>query len=154
MRRWRIRSETTPLDRNARAMDMLRKILNAHPHPASDAGDVALECVYAAAQCAEVCSTCADACLSEPNAAALTECIRLNQDCADLCGVTARVIARAGHRDRATLDALLEACVAACRACAAECARHAEDMEHCAICAQMCRKCEEACARMQEALVA
>ncbi len=138
-------------------MDMLRKILRAHPHPASDAGDVALECAYAAAQCAEVCSTCADACLSEPHAAKLTECIRLNQDCADVCDVTARLIARAGHRDRETLDGLLRACVAcvaACRACAEECGRHAEDMEHCAICADMCRQCEEACLSMQRALVA
>jgi hypothetical protein len=140
--------------KNGRPMDTLKKILHAHPHPASDAGETALECIYACAQCAQVCSACADACISEPNAADLTECIRLDQDCADVCDVTARLLARAGHRDRQTLEKLLEACIAACRACAAECGRHAEQMEHCAICADSCRACVEACEAMAQALVA
>lgn len=133
-------------------MSRLERMLHAHPAPASGAGHAALALIEAASECADICSTGADACLSEPDPTALRKCVRLNLDCADVCTVTARVISGAGARDRRTLEALLEACAAACRACADECDRH--DHEHCRICAEACRACEEACGRMEKALVA
>lgn len=134
-------------------MDQLRKMLAAHPDPASDAGEEALEAIYAAAQCTLVCTACADACLTEANPAEFRVCIRLSQDCAEICAVTARMLARPGHQDRGTLEETLEACIRACRACAEECQNHADAMEHCRICAETCRSCIEACRAMKSALV-
>jgi uncharacterized membrane protein len=134
-------------------MERVRQMFAQHPNPASDAGDEAFALVQATAECAAVCTTCADACLAEDDPAAMRSCIRANLDCADLCAVTGRLIARPGKQDPQTLRAQLEACAVACRHCAEECQRHAEKMEHCRICAETCRACAEACERMQQALV-
>jgi hypothetical protein len=135
-------------------MDRVRRMFQAHPAPASDAGDEAFALVQAAAECTFTCTTCADACLEEEDAASLRKCIRLNQDCAAICGVTARLIARPGPQDRNLLQAQLEACAVACRACAEECESHADRMAHCRICAEACRACADACERMSGVLVA
>jgi uncharacterized membrane protein len=134
-------------------MDRLRRMFQTHPAPASDAGDEAFALVQAAAECTFTCTTCADACLEEDDPAALRRCIRLNQDCAEICAVTARLIARPGAQDQSVLRAQLEACATACRACADECRDHAAEMEHCRICAEACGACADACDRMKSALV-
>ena len=108
--------------------------------------------VKAATECAMVCTTCADACLEEPNPAHMRLCIRNNQDCADLCALVARLIARPGPQDADMLHAVLTACATMCRTCATECATHGEHMEHCRICAEVCRDCADACDRMKAAL--
>jgi uncharacterized membrane protein len=134
-------------------MDRVRRMFQTHPAPASDAGEEAFALVQAAAECMLTCTTCADACLEEESVAEQRRCIRLNLDCADICAVTARLIARPGAQDQALLRAQLEACAAACRACAAECEEHADHMEHCRVCAEACRACADACDRMKGALV-
>ncbi|MFD1717772.1 four-helix bundle copper-binding protein [Georgenia deserti] len=98
--------------------------------------------------CAQTCTACADACLAEQQPADLRACIRLNLDCADICGATARVFSRHTAGDPTTVRALLQACVQACRSCAEECERHADHHEHCRVCAQQCRSCEEACSAL------
>lgn len=133
-------------------MDALRAVLEAHPDPASSAGPEALKCIYETAQCAYVCTACADACLVETEYGDLSQCIRLNLDCAEICAIVGRFLARPGHQDRETLERILEACMLACRACAEECRGHG-DMEHCQVCAEQCERCAEACERMVPALV-
>ena len=135
-------------------MDRVRKMFEAHPSPASDAGEEAFALVTSATECMLVCTTCADACLEEDDPSSLRECIRLNQDCADVCQATARLIARPGEQAPALLQAQLDACAAACRACADDCEKHASKHEHCGICAESCRECAQACDRMKAALVA
>jgi hypothetical protein len=134
-------------------MDRVRRMFQTHPAPASDAGEEAFALVQAAAECAFTCTTCADACLEEDDPAAQRKCIRLNLDCAEICSVTAKLIARPGAQDQGLLRAQLDACATACRACADECDEHADHMEHCRICAEACRACAEACDRMKGALV-
>jgi hypothetical protein len=134
------------------SMDRLRALLGAHPHPASDAGDRALACIEATLECAAACTACADACLAEDHVGELVTCIRLNLDCADICELTGRLIARPSRRDEPTLEAMLEACVKICRACADECKAHGA-MEHCQLCAEACRVSADACERMAAALV-
>lgn len=95
--------------------------------------------------CAMTCMQCADACLSEPSVADMAACIRLDLDCADICGATARVIGRQTAYDAGVTRAMLEACIAVCTACAAECGQHGQHMEHCRMCAEECRRCEQAC---------
>ncbi len=135
-------------------MDRVRQMFQDHPAPASDAGEEAFALVQSAAECTYACTTCADACLEEDDPSSLRACIRLNLDCAEICSVTAKLIARPGAQDRNLLGAQLEACGAACRACADECEEHAGRHEHCRICAEACRSCAEACERMKGALVA
>jgi uncharacterized protein DUF326 len=102
--------------------------------------------------CSEACTACADACLSESSVAELTKCIRTDNDCADICAITARVLSRHTGYDANLTRSLLETCATACRACGDECASHAEAHEHCRICAEACRSCEEACRQLLAAM--
>jgi hypothetical protein len=101
-------------------------------------------------ECADACLTCADACLAEEQVQELVRCIRLNLDCAEICEVTGKILARQTEPDPELIRAQLQACIAACRSCAAECDRHAQMHEHCGICAVACRECEEVCMKMLE----
>jgi hypothetical protein len=106
------------------------------------------DCMAACAACELECITCADACLKETDVAALRHCIRLDLDCADICGTTARLLARMPDGDARLLRSLIEACARACATCGAECASHAEEHEHCRRTAAACRACAEQCGRV------
>jgi hypothetical protein len=105
-------------------------------------------------ECQTVCSMCADACTAAAanEGAPLRQCIRLNQDCADLCVAVARWLSRGGKPDTTALRDLLEACVNICSSCAAECHKHAEAHPHCGICAAACERCARACRAALEEL--
>lgn len=107
--------------------------------------DALARCISECERCAQACTACADACLSEQAVEALTLCVRLNLDCADVCDATARLLSRHTGHQTAIARAQLQACAVACAACAEECERHAEAHEHCRICAEACRGCESAC---------
>jgi len=104
--------------------------------------------IDAAYDCAVTCAICADACLGEDNVKELVTCIRLNQECADVCEVTGRIMARYTDRDWALKRMQVESCIIACRMCAEECERHSRHHEHCRICAESCRNCERICTEM------
>ena len=133
-----------------RLQDQMRRMLRAHPAPAVLADDegALVDGIEACFDCAQTCSACADACLAEPGVAELRACIRLNQDCADICDATGRVLARLTAADSPALGELLRACLAACQACGAECERHAAHHDHCRVCAEACLRCEAACQRL------
>ncbi len=109
-------------------------------------------CIDAALECASTCTACADACLGEADVMPLRRCIRLNQDCADACGITARVLSRNFDGDPEFVRDLLEACARICAACGAECQHHARHHEHCKVCAAVCQRCEEQCRTTLRAL--
>ncbi|KAA9325119.1 four-helix bundle copper-binding protein [Hymenobacter busanensis] len=90
--------------------------------------------------CIAACEHCATACLQEQDVKMMARCISLDRDCADICALTARFVARGSEH----AEHLLRECAEICRACAAECMRH-QHMEHCRQCAEACRRCEEAC---------
>jgi len=94
--------------------------------------------------CVAECNHCAAACLEEQDVAMLTRCIKLDIDCADVCRLTASLIARNSEH----AQHLLKECVEICNACANECEKHSH-MEHCRMCAQICRQCAEACSHME-----
>lgn len=95
------------------------------------------------AECAEKCNNCASACLEERDMKLLKDCIKLDIDCADICQLTAKLIAR----DSQHAEHLLKECVEVCIACATECEKHAH-MEHCKVCAETCRTCAELCSQV------
>lgn len=104
--------------------------------------------IEACATAVQACTSCADACLSENDLPTLRECIALSQNCADVCGTTARVLSRLEHSDHILSHGVLQACVRACVTCADECARHAEHHRHCEVCARACRACHHACSEL------
>jgi hypothetical protein len=133
-------------------MAYAQQMLETHPWEGNvDLGPLA-SCVEACFDCAQACTACADACLSEDQVADLRKCIRLDQDCADICEVTGRVLTRQTEYDAPTSKSQLEACRGVCRTCAEECERHADHHEHCRVCAEACRRCEQACEELLAAM--
>ncbi len=123
-------------------------------YPAEIGVDKALlaAAIDAALECFQTCTACADACLSEPDVASMTRCIRDDLDCADVCATTVKVLSRHTAYD-ANLTALqLETCVQACRTCGDSCAEHAEHMAHCRTCMESCRACQRACQALLDAI--
>jgi len=70
----------------------------------------------------------------------MTECIRLDLDCAQMCSLTAAFVSRGSNHAKN----LLKECSEICKNCADECGKHAQ-IEHCKVCAEACRICSEAC---------
>jgi len=123
-------------------------------HPAQPAhSDAISRCIDACFNCVETCTACADACLSESHLERLIACIRLNLDCASVCGATGSVLVRANKAGtRQLLEAQLTTCIAFCRGCAHECNRHGEMHKHCRVCAEACLACADACDEMLSTL--
>ncbi|MGI4743153.1 MAG: four-helix bundle copper-binding protein [Janthinobacterium lividum] len=90
--------------------------------------------------CIASCEYCATACLQEEDVKMMVRCISLDRDCADICALTARYVARGSEH----AQHILGECAEICKACGDECAKHTH-MQHCQECADACRRCEEAC---------
>lgn len=126
-------------------MNFVPTIFAAHPTRALHQIAGLDQLLDALADCALSTTACADACLAEPDPSLLRRCVRLNLDCSDLCGATARILARGTEPDWRIVRAQLQACLTACVVCAEECERHAKMHVHCRQCAEACRACERAC---------
>jgi hypothetical protein len=90
-------------------------------------------------KCITACEACAAACLQEDNVKMMARCIALDHDCADICTLTARFVARNSEHSRH----VMKECIEICKACAEECRKH--DHDHCQHCADICEECAEAC---------
>ena len=90
--------------------------------------------------CVTACNHCASSCLREDNVEAMTGCIALDLDCADICNTTLKLLARNGGNINIRM---IEICRDTCAECAEECEKHGH--EHCQQCARACRRCEEHC---------
>ncbi|MEO8771395.1 MAG: four-helix bundle copper-binding protein [Ferruginibacter sp.] len=96
------------------------------------------KCIDACLECATECNHCAVACLEEKEVQHLTQCIRLNLECAVICRVTAELMTTGS----AYSAQICELCATICNACAEKCQQHANmGMEHCRECAETCRAC-------------
>lgn len=121
--------------------DALEAVLADHPEAPPES--LVVDAAQAANACAAVCSACADACLGEDGIEDLVACVRLNQDCADICLATARVLGRRTASERTAIGPLLVACAEACDLCAEACAAH--NHSHCQACAAVCQTCAQSC---------
>ena len=126
------------------------EMIRTHPSPTKMEVDGRSACIEACLDCEQACVVCADACIAEDRTALLIRCIRLDLDCADLCGVTARILSRANEPDWTVIRETLQACLAACKSCGAEC-RHHTEMQHCQVCADACDACALACQTLLDA---
>jgi hypothetical protein len=123
-----------------------REMIGTHPAVrGGQTNDALIRCIEECYSCAQTCTSCADACLSESMVQELTQCIRLDLDCADICNIMGRIATRRTGSDDEVMRRMLSVCAAACRRCADECQKHADMHEHCRICAESCRRCMEAC---------
>jgi hypothetical protein len=60
----------------------VHEMVRTHPHAKGNTNDALIWCIEECYDCAQTCTSCADACLGEPMVAPLTQCIRLDLDCA------------------------------------------------------------------------
>lgn len=123
----------------------VHEMLETHPWPGNVDRAALAGCIEACFRCAEICTSCADGCLSEESVSHLRKCIRINLDCADICGATGRVLTRQTEYDANVTKSQLTACRAVTQSCEEECRRHAEKHAHCRVCADACRDFQEAC---------
>ncbi|MDP9373316.1 MAG: four-helix bundle copper-binding protein [Chloroflexota bacterium] len=136
-------------------MSFAQQMAQTAPSKTPIDGALLAAAVQAALDCAQACTACADACLGEQDKERLVRCIRLDLDCADICGATASILSRQTAFEPALARAVLQACVEACRLCGDECEGHAQHgMEHCRVCAEACRRCEQACSALLSSLAA
>lgn len=91
------------------------------------------------AHCRTACNYCFDACLHEKDVRMMARCIKLDKECAEICGMTLSLVA-SGSGFSGTA---LRLCIEACEQCAAECEKFPHD--HCKECAKVCRECAQAC---------
>lgn len=127
----------------------VQQMLQTHPRPVpSESQAHIISCIEACFVCVATCTACANACLYEPNVSDLLTCIRLNNDCADICSATGRLIARQAGYDLDLVKSQVQACITACTVCASECGKHATMHDHCRVCADACRQCAAACDQM------
>ena len=89
--------------------------------------------------CQSMCKYCFNACLEEKDVYMMTRCIKLDVECAEICGMAASSVAYNGDFTRE----MLEVCINACEMCAKECRKH--DKMHCIECAKACEECAKAC---------
>ena len=95
----------------------VREVTERHPRPVSIDRVLLLRGIDECLDCAATCNACADACLGEPDVAELVRCVRLNLDCADVCGTVGRMLSRQTEMDLGAVRAALEAGVVTCRVC-------------------------------------
>lgn len=85
------------------------------------------------------CNYCFNACLQEKDVQMMTKCIKLDKDCAEMCGLALSFVAS----NSTFRNDVLRLCATICEACAEECGKFPED--HCQQCAKACQECAEAC---------
>lgn len=90
--------------------------------------------------CAAQCGRCYNACRLEKDQEAFTRCMMLDEDCEEICRLTAQFL----ERNSESAELLLKVCSEICETCAIECEKH-PNVAHCKECADACRKCAEMC---------
>lgn len=122
-----------------------QQMIGTHPDVKGNINRELIACIEDCYTCAQTCISCADACLAEHSIDELKQCIRLNQDCADVCAATGALASRRTGSNEQLLSRMLETCMTACRLCGDECQQHASQHAHCRICADTCHHCENSC---------
>ncbi|AXI08769.1 four-helix bundle copper-binding protein [Oceanobacillus zhaokaii] len=97
------------------------------------------ELIQSLHECAVACNHCYGACLKEEDIKMMTECIRLDRECADICSFLEQALSK----NTPFVSELASVCAKICESCGNECKKH--NHEHCQKCADACFKCAEAC---------
>ncbi|MFF8606830.1 Rho termination factor N-terminal domain-containing protein [Streptomyces sp. NPDC015346] len=124
---------------------LTKKVLDAYPAEAGLPPTLLAEGVDKLYECAGVCLACADSAAGESDSEKIAhsvKCMRANNDTADLCTVTARVLARQTGYDSPTTKNLVEATRSALIASADAC-QEFQETDYFALAARACRETEE-----------
>ncbi len=95
--------------------------------------------VQALAECHAACNHCFNSCLEEKDVHMMTNCIKQDKECAEVCIMASSLVAS----NSGLTKEILHLCISACEMCANECKKHHYD--HCQECAKACSECAEAC---------
>ena len=98
-----------------------RQMLDASPVAVQLGADEVAAAIDACLTCLQACISCANSDLAEPDVEEMRTCVAIDQNCADVCDVTARVLSRPAYSDDFVVHRLLQACVRLCTTCAEEC---------------------------------
>lgn len=90
-------------------------------------------------ECMTDCNHCYNACLKEEDVNSMAMCIRLDWECADICGYLEQAISRSTP----FISEIAAPCAKICEAYGSESKKH--DHEHCQKCAETCFICAKAC---------
>jgi hypothetical protein len=126
-------------------MSLVEKLLDAYPAETGMPPRILGQAVDKLYECAGVCLTCADAAAAEqdPDKIVLSiKCVRLDNDCADLCTVAARILARQTGYDAPTTKAVIEATRTVLRA-SADAAEEFRETPYFDLSAKACRETEQ-----------
>jgi len=88
---------------------------------------------------AQACNVCFAACLNEEEVSLMARCIELTRECAEVCQISASMVARESEN----ADRFLRLCAEISMACDEECSKH--QLEYCQNCAKSCRHCAVLC---------
>ncbi|MFI9542907.1 Rho termination factor N-terminal domain-containing protein [Streptomyces sp. NPDC052016] len=133
-------------------MSLVEKLLDAYPAETGMPPKMLGEAVDKLYECAGVCLTCADAAAAEQDPEKIVmsiKCVRLDNDCADLCTVAARILARQTGYDAPTTMVIIEATRTVLRA-SADAAEEFKGTPYFELSAKECRETEQLLGRLAE----
>lgn len=126
-------------------MSMVEKVLEAYPAEPGLPPKLLAQAVDKLYECAGACLACADAAAAEqdPQKIAMSvKCMRTDHDCADLCTVAARVLARQTGYDAPTTMAVVEATRTVLRASCEAC-EELKDLKYAELSAKVSRETDQ-----------
>ncbi|MEX1077903.1 MAG: hypothetical protein WED09_02190 [Homoserinimonas sp.] len=106
------------------------------------------ECMEACSAAEQACTMCADAASGDQMARMASMCMSN----ADMCHTMMRMMMRPMGSDRASMMAMLEACMTMNKACADACTAQSGSSDHAKMCAQVCMDCAAACEAMMASM--
>ena len=102
------------------------------------------ECIKNCLECYQICSHVAEHCLKKGGKHADPKHIKLLEDCAKICNLSADFMLRRSEFHTSTCGA----CAEVCNACAESCEALASDDPMMKACAEACKKCASSCSSM------
>lgn len=134
-------------------MSVVADMLDARPDERGVDHSALARAIDAMHEVVSATTTCADACLSEPDVADMTDCIRSCLDAADTATALIKVLSRTGPTVQGT-QALLSATAKMLSETSAVAAAHGEHDKHCRITAETTSRGQQALAGLEAAVAA
>jgi hypothetical protein len=101
-------------------------------------------CIQNCFDCYQICTRTIEHCLSEGSQHSELKHIKLLQDCADICNISAKFMLRSSDFHPSTCGV----CAEICNACAKSCEAMADGDDQMKACAEAFRKCASSCQNM------
>ncbi|TQC43015.1 hypothetical protein EEB14_45465 [Rhodococcus sp. WS4] len=133
-------------------MTLTRELFDTMTAKSGLSSEVLAGAVDTLQECEEIVAACAMGMIGAQDALQLAPSISRDLDCADLLGVTRRVLTRGSGPDHTLITAQVEACLLACERSHELCSQHADHHVHCRMCSEATRRCADMCRQVLRAL--